>query len=91
MMSEEDLFVDTATMPLEYYKNMKKEILKLTTDKEQLNSLVNSCQEEIRRLNFENQKYKEIFDGLVEQFGKESELCKLILNKTKDLKGSDKE
>ena len=30
-MSEEDFFVDTATMPLEDYKNMKEEIERLNT------------------------------------------------------------
>lgn len=53
---------------MEVYDELEKalkEIERLNTDKEQLNSLVNSCQEEIRRLYKIIDKAIDIYEGAI--------------------------
>ena len=50
-LSSYERLVERNTELVDENKEKDREIERLNTDKEQLNSLVNSCQEEIRRLN----------------------------------------
>lgn len=78
----EDFFVDTATMPLEDYKNMKEEIERLNKELDIAIDICNKRQVEIVRLNniiTELEKY-------IESFYEDYIFKETFLDKLKELK-----
>lgn len=69
------------------YDDFVREITNLRCEKEQLNSLVNSCQEEIRQLKKQLEEYKDNYNCLLKQ----KEQFEYIMSKQVDYQGQQKE